>query len=84
MIDPSGAGTFPQSGSQSGQLIAGTDGKDFHAGIGIIAHPPNNFQDVRLALDKPAEADALNAPAHEKAPSEGGRLSLGGRHGLVQ
>ena len=35
-------------------------GQHFDAAIGIIADPSGNLQDVRFALNKPAEADALD------------------------
>ena len=43
----------------------------FDGAIGIVAHPAGNLQDVRLTLDKPAEADALDTSAHKKAASLG-------------
>jgi hypothetical protein len=35
---------------------------------------------VRFALDKPAEADALNTSTHEKAAGLSARLIVGGSH----
>ena len=51
---------------QSRKLVARPLGKHFHAAIVIVAHPPGNAQNVRLALHKPAEADALHTSANEK------------------
>jgi hypothetical protein len=61
-------------------LIAGSLGKYLHPAIGIIAHPTGDPQDVRLALDKPAETYTLDASPHYKAASlnwffAGGHLS---------
>jgi hypothetical protein len=49
---------------QSRKLVARPLGKNFHAPVVIVAHPPGNAQDVRLALHKPSEANTLHAPAH--------------------
>ena len=52
---------------QSRKLVASTLGKNFHAAIVVIAHPTGNAKDMRLALDKPAEAHALHASTHQEA-----------------
>ena len=49
------------------KLIARSHGQDFHAAVGIVAHPSGDAQDVRLALHEPAEADALHPSAHDEA-----------------
>jgi len=54
---------------QAGELVASSLGKNFHAAIVIIAYPASNAQYVRLALDEPAESDALYASADQKAAS---------------
>jgi acyl-CoA synthetase (AMP-forming)/AMP-acid ligase II len=51
---------------QSIELIASSLGQNLHAAVVIIAHPSSDAQDVRLALDEPAEADPLYASAHEE------------------
>jgi len=69
VIHPRRARTFLQTHSQSGQLLVSSHGEHFDAAIRIVAHPSGNLQDVRLTLDKPAKADALNTATHEKAAS---------------
>lgn len=51
---------------QSGELVASPLGKNFHAAVVIVPHPPGNAQNMSLALDKPAETDALYASADEE------------------
>jgi hypothetical protein len=41
------------------------------------------LQDVRLTFGKPAEADALNTSAHEKATGLSARLIVSGSHRLI-
>jgi len=72
--------TFLQTRSQSGQLFAGSHRQDFDAAIVIVADPSGNLQDVRLALDKPAEADALDTSANQKASGLSARLTVSGSH----
>ena len=60
---------------QSIELIASSLGQNLHAAVGIIAHPSGDAQDVRLALDEPAEADALDASAHDVALRRNGFFS---------
>ena len=50
---------------QAEQLVARSLGQNFYAAVMIVAHPSGNAQDLCLALDKPAEADALDAAANE-------------------
>ncbi len=52
---------------QSRELVASPLGEYFHAAVMIIANPSGDAQDVRLALDEPAEADPLYASAYEEA-----------------
>ena len=54
---------------QAQQLVARSLGKYFDAAVVVIAHPSGNTQQVCLALHKPAEADALHAPANDEAAS---------------
>ena len=54
---------------QSGELIARSLGEDLDAPVMIVAYPPGNPQNVRLAFNEPAEADALHAPANDVATS---------------
>jgi hypothetical protein len=51
---------------QSRKLVARSLGRNFHAAIVVVANPPGNAQDVRLALHKPAEADPLNTTANDE------------------
>jgi hypothetical protein len=60
---------------QSRKLVASPLGKDLHAAVVIVAHPPGNAEDVRLALDEPAEADALHASAHQETAGFDGLFS---------
>jgi hypothetical protein len=53
--------------TQARKLVARTHREDLHAAIGIITDPSRDSEDVRLALDKPTEADALDAPANQEA-----------------
>ena len=57
---------------QARELIASSLGQNLHAAVVIVAHPSGDAQDVRLALDEPAEADALDASAHEETPASMG------------
>ena len=71
-IHASRAWAFAQAAMQSRELVASSLGQNFHAAVVIVAHPPGDAQDVRLALHKPAEADALHASANaEPAGSDG-------------
>jgi hypothetical protein len=65
---------------QSGKLVARSLRQNFHAAIVIVADPSGDAQNVRLALDEPAEADALHASAHQE--TTGHRLIFGGAHAL--
>ena len=80
VIHPRRAWPFPQTRSQSGQLLARSHGQDLDTAIVIVADPTGNLQDVRLTLDKPAEADALNSSAHQKAAGLSERLVFCGSH----
>src|SRR6266852_8821288 len=80
VIDPRRAWPFLQTRAHSSQLVARSDGQNFDAAIGIVANPSRNLQDVSLALDKPAEADALHTAAHAKKASLSGRLIVCGSH----
>ena len=50
---------------QPGELIASTLRQHFDAAVMIITNPTGNTQNVRLALDEPTEAYALDASADE-------------------
>jgi hypothetical protein len=63
---------------KSGKLVAGPLGQNFYAAVMIIAHPASDAQDVRLALDKPAEAHALYTSTNDE-PASFYRL-FGGSH----
>ena len=58
---------FLQTRPQSGQLFARSHGQHLDAAIVIVADPSGNLQDVRLALDKPTEADALHTSTHQES-----------------
>ena len=60
-------GPGAQTRSQSEQLIARSHGQDFHAAVGIVAHPSGDAKDMRLALHEPAKAHALHPSANEEA-----------------
>lgn len=66
-IYASGAGAFAKTLVQAGQLLGRALGQDFDRGVGIVADPACDLEDVGFALDEPAEADALNAAADEEA-----------------
>ena len=51
------------------QLLVCSHGQHFDAAVVIVAHPSSNLQNVRLTLDKPAKANALDTSAHQKAAS---------------
>jgi len=55
---------------QSRKLVASPLGQNFHAAIVIVTHPSGDAQDVRLAFDEPAETNALDASADQKAASK--------------
>ncbi len=80
VIHPRRSRPFLQTRSQSGQLFARSHGQHFDAAIVIVADPSGNLQDVRLALDKPAEADALNTSAYQKAAGLSEGLVFCGSH----
>jgi hypothetical protein len=61
---------------QSRKLVARPLGKNFHAAIMIVPHPPGDAENVRLALDKPAKANALDASADQKAAGLDGFISV--------
>ncbi len=60
---------------QSGKLIARPLGQDFDAAVVIVADPPGNAEDVRLALDEPSEANSLHASAHQEPAGFDGLFS---------
>jgi hypothetical protein len=68
---------------QTRQLVAGAVGYHLDAAVGIVADPPCNLQDVRLALDEPAEADALDAAADEETTGEDERLGFLSSHRAI-
>jgi hypothetical protein len=76
--------TLPQTRPQPSQLLARSHGQNFDAAIGIVAHPSGDLQDVCLTLNKPAKPDALDAPAHKKAPSLNVRLIVDGSHRSIE
>jgi hypothetical protein len=82
MIDSRGARTFAQTLMQVCQLLLRSVGQHLHGAVGIIADPSCDLQDVRFALNKPAEADALNAAANQKAASMSGMIFCGS-HRLI-
>jgi hypothetical protein len=51
---------------QSGKLIAGSLCKDFDSAIRVVAYPTQDPENMRLALYKPAEADALYTSPDQK------------------
>jgi hypothetical protein len=61
-------------------LRARSHGQHFDRAIGIVSHPSGNLQNVRLALDKPAEADPMDAAMYEKATGLRARLIVSGSH----
>lgn len=67
VVNPRRSRAFPQPRVEPRQLIARSHSQHFHAAIWIVAHPASDAQEVRLALDKPAKANALDAAPHEKA-----------------
>ncbi len=54
---------------KSGELIARTLGKDFHAPVVVVANPSSDLQHVCFALHEPAETDTLHASADDEAAS---------------
>ena len=54
----------------------------FYSSVGSVADPTRNPKDVRLALDKPAKADTLDASADQKAASLRDRV-FAGSHWLI-
>ena len=83
IIDARRPRTFQQSRPQTGELISRPHGQHFDATIGIVADPSSDLQDMRLAFDKPAKADALDTSADNEAAGLGGRLVVGGSHRLI-
>jgi len=65
-VNPGGSRTFAKTMMQAGKLLAFTLGEDFDGGVGIVANPAGDLKDVGFAFDKPAEADALDAAAHDE------------------
>ena len=65
---------------EPGKLISRALGEDFDTTVVVIADPSGDGENVRLALNKPAEANALDATANEEAASLD-RL-FGGSHHL--
>lgn len=47
-------------------------GKDFDAAITVVANPAGDAKDMRLTLDKPAKAYALDSAAHDETASFNG------------
>jgi hypothetical protein len=68
-INPSCPWPLAQSRVQSGELVTRALRQHFHAAIVIVANPSGNAQNVCFALDEPAEADTLHAPANEETTS---------------
>ena len=54
---------------QAGKLVARALRQHFHAAVVIVANPSGDAEDVRLAFDEPAKADALHASANQEAAS---------------
>src|ERR1700719_370328 len=75
---------FLQTRPQPGQPLGCADGQHFDAAIGIVAHPSGNLQDMGFAFHEPAEASALDAPAHEKATSFSTGSTVGGGHRSIE
>jgi hypothetical protein len=67
---------------EPGQLLARAHGQHLDAAIVIVTHPPGNAENLRLPLDKPAEANALDTSAHEKTAGLDTRLIVCGSHRL--
>ena len=62
---------------QSGKLIARALRPNLDAAVMIVADPTGDAEDVRFALDEPAEADALNPAANDVAAGVDRFFSLG-------
>ncbi len=62
-------GPGSQTRSQPEQLLARSHGQNFHAAVGIVAHPAGDAEDMRLAFHEPAKADALHPSANQEAAS---------------
>jgi hypothetical protein len=75
-----GTRAFAQTLVQACQLFACALSQHLDGAVRIIADPACDQQDVSLALDKPAKADALNAAANQEAASQSWRLIFCGRH----
>jgi len=84
VIHPCRTRSFLQPRSQSGQLLARSHGQHFDAPIVIITDPSGNLQDMRLALHKPAEADALHTSAHEKTAALNRGSFRGSHRGIAE
>src|SRR5260370_3872395 len=84
VIDARCAGPFLQTRPQAGQLLRCSTREHFDAAVGIVAHPSGNAEDLRLTLDKPAAADALDASADKEATRLSARLTVGGSHRLIE
>jgi hypothetical protein len=63
---------------QAEELIARALRQNFHTAVVIITDPAGYPEDVCLALDEPAETDALHASV-DKEPARLNRL-FGGSH----
>jgi hypothetical protein len=65
-IDTAAAGAFVQSILQFGQRLRLAGDDDLDVPIGRVAHPAAKVKLGGLAMDKPAEADSLDATFDEK------------------
>ncbi len=57
---------------QARKLIARALCENFHAAVVIVPYPSRDAEQVRLALDEPAESNALHTSANQKAASLNG------------
>jgi hypothetical protein len=58
-----------QSRTQARKLVARSLRKNFHAAVGIVAHPPSDSENVSFPLHKPAEAYPLHTSPHNEPAS---------------
>src|SRR5262249_37331978 len=75
IIHPGGSRSLTQPRPQSCQLLVCAHCQHFYAAVRVIAHPPGNAEDMRLAFHKPAETYTLHASANKEAASLLGCLS---------
>ena len=57
--------------------------QNLDAAVRVVANPAGDLEDVGLALDEPAEADALDAAADEETTGEDERLGFLSSHRAI-